>query len=472
MPWLDLLLVIATVPSLLLALVFATECLVGVFFGGECHLPISRRRPSVAVLVPARDEQETISATVRDIVRQLREGDRLLVVADNCTDSTAELAKAAGAEVIERRDPEKEGKAHALALGRGVLASSPPEALIVLDADCRVPSDLVGTLARHVEATGRTVQAEFTSDAGEGGGVAALSVLAILVKNRVRPAGLRRLGVPCLLNGSGMAFPWSAFERVDLAGAGIVEDMQLAVDLALSDRGAVWCDHVRLRSTPPAEKDGLLDQRRRWEHGHLDTLLHQAPRLAAAGLLGLRPRLIWLAAHIAVPPLAMLAALLCGTCVMTLLGPLLWSGTLWPAATACSGLVLLGLGTFAAWARFGRGLVSGTALLAIPFYMAWKTPVYLSFLLRGPQKVWSAAGAGLARRDVGHDPARVGPGSAIPPKEPLSAPPPPLPSSARAAGERPVSPARLGDAATPGGRRPDRGRERPSVPGIPIARHS
>ena len=63
------------------------------------------RRPAglrVAVIVPAHDEEDGIGATVSGIARQLGPSDRLIVVADNCTDGTAERARAAGAETIVR----------------------------------------------------------------------------------------------------------------------------------------------------------------------------------------------------------------------------------------------------------------------------------------------------------------------------------------------------------------------------------
>jgi len=53
-------------------------------------------RPRVAVLVPAHNESSIIIATLNSIRPQLLEGDRLLVVADNCTDDTAALARTAG----------------------------------------------------------------------------------------------------------------------------------------------------------------------------------------------------------------------------------------------------------------------------------------------------------------------------------------------------------------------------------------
>ena len=58
-------------------------------------------RPPVAVLIPAHNERGGIATTVRAVQNDLRAGDRLLVVADNCTDDTAAEARQAGAEVIE-----------------------------------------------------------------------------------------------------------------------------------------------------------------------------------------------------------------------------------------------------------------------------------------------------------------------------------------------------------------------------------
>ncbi|HXM34723.1 MAG TPA: glycosyltransferase, partial [Pyrinomonadaceae bacterium] len=72
---------------------------------------------NVAVLVPAHNESAGLLPTITDIKRQLFAGDRLLVVADNCTDDTAAIAAARGAEVIERNDPSRRGKGYALDFG-------------------------------------------------------------------------------------------------------------------------------------------------------------------------------------------------------------------------------------------------------------------------------------------------------------------------------------------------------------------
>src|ERR1700730_7389902 len=68
------------------------ECSVGPS-GGNCA--------RIAVIVPAHNESVGILPTLADIKAQLRASDRLLVVADNCTDDTASVAALVGAEVLE-----------------------------------------------------------------------------------------------------------------------------------------------------------------------------------------------------------------------------------------------------------------------------------------------------------------------------------------------------------------------------------
>src|SRR5262245_37146228 len=72
---------------------------------------------SVVVLIPAHNEGGGLLPILADIQKQLRPGDRLLVIADNCTDDTATIASAGGAEVVARHDPARVGKGYALDFG-------------------------------------------------------------------------------------------------------------------------------------------------------------------------------------------------------------------------------------------------------------------------------------------------------------------------------------------------------------------
>ena len=121
--------------------------------------PASGKR--VAVVVPAHNESVGILPTVEDIKPQLHETDRLIVIADNCSDDTASVAAAAGAEVIARHDPEKIGKGYALGFGIAHLSSNPPDFVVFIDADCRIQADMIEGLVEECSTIQRPVQACF-----------------------------------------------------------------------------------------------------------------------------------------------------------------------------------------------------------------------------------------------------------------------------------------------------------------------
>ncbi len=337
-------------------------------------------RPRTAVLVPAHDEQEIIADTIRRLRTQLEAGDRLVVVADNCTDATAARARAAGAEVIEREDPQRRGKGYALARGVSLLRADPPQVLVVIDADCRAEPGTIDHLARLVGRLNLPQQGLDLLDAPPGLATrAAISQLAFVVKNHVRPTGLQRLGVPCPLMGTGMAIPFAALDQVDLATGHLSEDMKLGIDLAIAGYPARFCPQAKVFSPMAGDTASSLTQRTRWEQGHLHTLLTQTPRLLYHALRQRRPRLLAMAADLLVPPLAALSLLVLAVIFWTGLGAALGASP-WPLYLSSALALGLALTVLAAWARFGRDRVPAQALLAIPVYILWKLPIYVGFL--------------------------------------------------------------------------------------------
>src|SRR5665213_1837402 len=151
-------------------------------------------RQRVAVLVPAHNESVGILSTLDDIQAQLLSGDRLLVIADNCDDDTAAVAKAAGAEIVERNEPAKRGKGYALDFGLKHLSLDPPAIVIVIDADCRVEKGTLDQLAITCATTQRPVQALDLMTAPDESSVNfRIAEFAWRVKNWVRPLGLSAL---------------------------------------------------------------------------------------------------------------------------------------------------------------------------------------------------------------------------------------------------------------------------------------
>ena len=344
-------------------------------------------RPSIAILIPAHNEASVISTTLQTLIPQLQVEDRLIVIADNCSDETAAIALECGATVIERHNTTLRGKGYALDYGLRFLETNPPEVVIVVDADCIVHQGAIEQLAQQAKVSGRPVQATYLLEQpAKPEPKDSISALAFMVKNLVRPYGLEQLGLPCLLTGTGMAFPWSVIHQAPLASGNIVEDMQLGIDLALAGNAPLFCPSAKVTGILPQQQQAAESQRTRWEHGHLQTLFSQVPRLLKASLIQRRFDLFAIALDLCVPPLSLLimmwaTMMATGLLVGVFLG--LWLPSI---LLSIEGFLVL-TSIINAWAKFGRSNIPGMTLLAVPFYIMWKIPIYLAFLVK-PQTKW------------------------------------------------------------------------------------
>jgi len=338
-------------------------------------------RPPIAVIMPAHDEEAVIAGTLRAVKPQLGKSDRLIVVADNCSDNTAALAAAEGAEVVVRHDPVRRGKGYALEYGIRHLASAPAEVVVIIDADCYTDSSSLDRLAGTSKRSGRPVQALYLMHPpGDAGLLTRIAAFALIVKNQVRPSGLHRLGLPCQLMGTGMAFPWACISRAQLATGHIVEDLKLGIELALAGMPPLFCPQASVSSLFPHSLQGLRHQRTRWEHGHLGVVLQDAPRLLLHAVAARNVGLIALGLDLCVPPLALLLLLVGALWVAGVLLHLGTGATL-PLALSTAAMLLLAVSVLLSWSRYGRRLLSLGELAWASLYALWKIPMYARFIL-------------------------------------------------------------------------------------------
>lgn len=376
----DLLLLAASLALLIPALVLFVECAAALLPGRPRPEPVRERPRRIDVIVPAHDEESVIGTCLDSLRPQLAERDRVWVVADNCADGTARIARELGAAVLERNDPTRFGKGYALDFAVRHLAADPPDVVIVMDADCVAHERFVESLAGLATATGRPVQSHQVLRGPAGANrMDLLMVLAYWVKTFVRPSGLHRLGLPCFFMGAGMAFPWATLRDTPLASARTAVDYRLTVALALIGEAPLFCpDAVVVSETAPFAT-ALESQRVRWEHGHLDTLLREGPRLFRAAIRQRRPELLALALDLCVPPLALLVLCWLGAVFVAIL--VLWAGgSIAPIALLATGGFLIGTAVGSAWLGFMRSLIPASAFLVLPGYLCRKIPLYVSFL--------------------------------------------------------------------------------------------
>jgi len=385
MNWLDSVAWVLAILCSIPLVVLGVECLIASAWRGRYSPLQAGPRVPCVVLIPAHNEEHGLGRTLAALATELGPNDRVLVVADNCTDRTRDIAITHGAAVVERSDSARRGKGYALAFGVDSLRSNPPAVVVILDADCVIASGSLARLVERANARQRPVQAAYRMTPPPAAGAErSVAAFAFLVKNVVRPLGLMRLGLPCLLTGTGMAFPWPIISNVKLGHGHIVEDMQLAVDLVIAGHSPLFAPDAEVNAEFPVGDQAAGTQRRRWEHGHMSVILAGVPRLLWAAIKG-RGSAFGLALELAVLPLS--ALILVSGLVLALLSGWAAFGSELPAATLAGAICFAMGGLTSTWLRFGRATLPAQTLFRAPFYVLRKIPLYIGFVTR-PQSDW------------------------------------------------------------------------------------
>ncbi|MBK7727716.1 MAG: glycosyltransferase family 2 protein [Gammaproteobacteria bacterium] len=330
------------------------------------------------ILIPAHNEEGEIGRTLEALTRELFPNYSLLCVAHNCSDATASIARSFGADVIEFNNDGAGGKPDALKAGLRWLDASPPDVVVIIDGDCSVAAGAIQALSTQAMRLGRPVMGAYLFSAPEEGHrLAKLSSLAITLKNYIRPLGLHQLGLPCLLNGSGSAFPFRLIREAPHGEGSIAEDYQLSVDLLNLGYPTTFVPEARVDSRLPGRERSAQKQRRRWEHGHLYLSFTTAPRMLLNGLIGLDKHRIALGLELLVAPLTYLSLLLavCDNCGQAF--PRCFT-MLFSACFDCNRHCIY-RGFTGVWFKFSGFDTTVSALLFVPKYIIWKLPIYRDF---------------------------------------------------------------------------------------------
>lgn len=346
---------------------------------------VSYANISVAVIVPAHNESLGIATTILSILPQLESSNplqnQLIVVADNCTDDTVEISRQLGAIAIIRENNLQRGKGYALDFGLQYLKSNPPQVVIIIDADCTISDNGISLLAQACIRHQTPIQAlDLMLSPANANLKTKIAEFAWVVKNQVRPLGFKMLGLPCQLMGTGMAFLWDDIANIQLASGHIAEDMKLGVDLCRAKKPTLFFPQVCVQSFFPVTQEVAKNQRTRWEHGHLSTILSDAPSLFLEAIKNRNLQMLGLGLDLIVPPLAVLA-LMCMIvlAVSLLINQILPIKFIVLAAALTSTALLTAI--LIAWAFFGRHIISFKQLCYAPIYAFMKIPLYIKFFV-------------------------------------------------------------------------------------------
>ena len=242
-------------------------------------------RPSsrILIVIPAHDEEPVVSMAVQscldvDYPRALFD---VLVIADNCSDRTAVLARVAGARVMERFDEAEKSKGHAIdylinALEQSVEFSS-IDALVIVDADSTVDRGLLAAFDQDLRAGCDWIQAYYTVANPDASWRTRLLTYAFSLFNGVMPLGKTRLGLGGSFKGNGMCLSVRGLRRIPWHCHGLVEDLEYTWILRMAGEVVVFQPEVSVYSVMPTRGDeGAGNQRRRWEWDPLESTCRHA----------------------------------------------------------------------------------------------------------------------------------------------------------------------------------------------------
>lgn len=230
--------------------------------------------PRIAILVPAHNEELSLGKTIESLAACERYAElaTLFVVADNCTDRTAEAAAALGAQVIVRQDEAKRGKGHALEFALSRLLREEFAGFLIVDADTVVEPNLLVAVCSAFAAGVPALQCPYL--AANPGANASTRILGLALRgfNLIRPRGRSRIGLSSGILGNGFALSREVARLVPYTAHSVVEDVEYHIELQHAGVKVHFLETTCVYGIMPSGGQGRSTQRARWEGGRLRVL--------------------------------------------------------------------------------------------------------------------------------------------------------------------------------------------------------
>ncbi len=320
----------------------------------------------VAIVIPAHDEAGTIARCVQSLSRcdlaRCGTATTIIVVADNCTDSTAELAESAGARVVVGIDALRRGKGYVLEDAFAMLLAEGFDAFIVIDADTIVEPNLLVEIVDLLASGADGVQTRYGVLNYNVSMRTRLMNIGLMAFNILRPRDRERLGLSSGLLGNGSALSRATLLAVPYAAHSIVEDLEYHLKLVRGGRRIEFADRTTVRADMPVGGSGAVTQRARWEGGRIRMIADHSTTLIT-GILHGNIKLVEPLLELLLLPLTFQVVLLLTTVFIPFRASRLY---------ALSGLAVVGAHVVAGIRVGGGSLKDLTSLFAAPVFVAWK----------------------------------------------------------------------------------------------------
>ena len=351
-----------------------------------CAYFLVRERPAgpdlpenrFAVIVPAHDEELLIGNLCKSLLAVDYPLARfsIHVVADNCSDGTAQVCAAYPVEVLERNDPNNRGKGQALAWALERIALERFDAVFIVDADNYVDGDILRELNRMLNRGERAIQCCNAVGNRADSWFTRILYVARLVDNLLYHEAKVRLGLSSFLMGNGLCFRADLLRERGWTAFSAGEDWEYYAQLV---RDGVWIGFAARARVYHQESKSLkqaTSQRLRWSSGRFAVARNLGLALAWKGLREGNWRIVDASLPLLFPNYSLLinltlAGILLSLAVSETLGGVLLMGSFILLAVAQFALFVAG--AILAGSLFKTML----AVIYVPLFLIWKAVIDL-----------------------------------------------------------------------------------------------
>ena len=245
---------------------------------------IKNKKHKFMMILPAHNEASVIGALVEslqalDYPKELYD---IYVIADNCTDNTAQIAKDLGAIVYERFDEKKKTKGFAMQwfLNQKIKENADYDAFCVFDADNVVDKNFLNAMNKKLCQGEEIVQGYRDIKNPADSWISAGYALFYWMMNRFYHLARYNLGLSPLINGTGFMVDFNLIKPTGWDTITLTEDIEFSLKNIAKGRKLGWATDAIVYDEQPTEFKQSWSQRSRWTVGHLQCMKYYTKDLA------------------------------------------------------------------------------------------------------------------------------------------------------------------------------------------------
>lgn len=227
-----------------------------------------------AMIVAAHNEERVIAGIVKNLksLKYPVEKYEIFVIADNCDDKTAEIARENGARVFERFDKVRKGKGYSLEwMFKKLFALEEKfDAICILDADNLVSKNFLMEMNKQLSLGHKVVQGYLDSKNPHDTWISGNYSLSYWISNRLFQLPRHYLGLNCALGGTGFVMSTDVLQDIGWGATCLTEDLEFSIKLVLKGMRVAWAHDAKVYDEKPLKLKQSWNQRKRWMQGHCD----------------------------------------------------------------------------------------------------------------------------------------------------------------------------------------------------------